>query len=90
MKKNKTTADVINYQDYFGYYVDKADEGGHVVISKENLIREFSLGKTDAIDRYEKMGFFYIVSWGGQGNVTSILKRFIHFLQESEGVEYCS
>ena len=35
------------------------------MISKENLIREFSMGKTDAIDRFEKMGFIYIISWGG-------------------------
>lgn len=60
-----------------------------MLISKENILRDFSYGKTDAVDKYEKLGFIYILSWGGKGDVNLIMKRFIHFLIESEGIEYC-
>lgn len=40
-----------------------------MLISKENILRDFSFGKTDAVDKFEKMGFIYIISWGGKGDI---------------------
>ncbi|CAD8048418.1 unnamed protein product [Paramecium sonneborni] len=89
VKKNITKASVHMYNGYNGYFVDKGEDGGHLLISKENLVREFSFGKTDAVDKFQKMGFIYIVSWGGQGDVMLILKRFVHLINQSEGENYC-
>ncbi|XP_001346991.1 hypothetical protein (macronuclear) [Paramecium tetraurelia strain d4-2] len=89
VNQNRTNASIHKYNGYNGYFVDKGVDGGHLLISTENLVRDFSYGKTDAVDKFEKMGFIYIVSWGGKGDALLILKRFIHLIEESEGQEYC-
>ncbi|CAD8043548.1 unnamed protein product [Paramecium primaurelia] len=89
VKQNRTTVSIHKYNGYNGYFVDKEEDGGHLLISKENLIRDFSYGKTDAVDKFEKMGFVYIISWGGKGDALQILKRFVHLIDQSEGQEYC-
>ncbi|CAD8049592.1 unnamed protein product [Paramecium sonneborni] len=60
VKQNQTKVDVLNQNDYYGYYVDKAVQGGHLLICKQNPQRQFSFGKTNAVDKFLNPGFIHI------------------------------
>lgn len=76
--------DFIEYRGYNAYVFDKGVGGGHMMISRSTMQRDYKIAKTDAFDKFSHVNQCYVLQWGGPANVLEALRRFVHVIEESE------
>ena len=64
MSKN-ATIDQLQFKQYYCYFVDKREKGGHMLIHKGELKREFD----NEIDKYYEFDNGTIFQWSGVVNI---------------------